>query len=155
RLAQPAPQERAAIAAAAVQGYDQRTGDVGLVVFRHVEREGAARARWTADMHDAHLVPSRYVRQVLDHARVVARRGLEEELADRLQEGGQRVKRFRRLGVVAYRAVGGDDRLRRLARGAQLGDALRGGLGGGFEAFAHRAEPLGPFDLPRLGECGI
>ncbi len=43
-VAQPAPQEAAAIAAAAVQRHHQRPGAVGRVIFRHVEREAAAAA---------------------------------------------------------------------------------------------------------------
>ena len=96
RLAQPAPQEGAAIAAAAMQGHDQRIGTRGVVVFRHVEREGAARAGGAADMHHADSLAPRIDRgEAIGQRRVRARRAFEEELADRLQERRHGIERLR------------------------------------------------------------
>ena len=59
----------------------------GVVIFRHIEREGAARAGRAADMHHADLLAHRIERRELGEARrILARRRLEEELADRPQD---------------------------------------------------------------------
>ena len=71
RIAQPAPQKAAAVAAAAMQRHHQRPGAVGRVIFRHVEREAAAAAGLVVVVKDAGVFMCR-LRQPRQQAGVVA-----------------------------------------------------------------------------------
>ena len=71
RIAQPAPQKAAAVAAAAMQRHHQRPGAVGRVIFRHVEREAAAAAGLVVVVMNAGVVWCR-LRQPRQQAGVVA-----------------------------------------------------------------------------------
>ena len=75
---------------------------------------------------------------------VVARRGFEEELADRLQMRRQRIDRLGRPRVAAQRAVGGQHGLRRLLGDEESGDGFGRRFARPLQAIAHRTQPLGP-----------
>jgi hypothetical protein len=153
RLAQPAPQEGAAVSAAAMECDDQWVGAALVVGFRHIEGEASARARRAAGMHDADLLARR-----IDGAElclqigIVACRLLQEELADRTEECRQGIDRLRGARVIAHGAIGGNDRLRLVGGRAQGGDPLGDRLAGGLEAGPHRLQALGPGERARIGE---
>src|SRR6185437_9748424 len=88
------PQERAAVPGAPVQGHDQRPGPLGAVVFRHVEREAAARAGLVVEMADARLIARRRLGEAGQPRRVVAMLRLQEVAADRRQARRERVERL-------------------------------------------------------------
>ncbi len=97
RLANPAPQERAAVAAAAMQSHDQRPASRRVVVFRHIERERAALPDGPPTCMNP--TPSRVGSAA---ARRAAKTGIaagglfEEEVADRPQVRGHRIEAPRR-----------------------------------------------------------
>ncbi len=91
-------------------------------------------------------------RQLRGEGRVVARGGFEEELADRLQMCGQRIECLAGTRVVAQRAIGRDDGLRRLDRSDEAGQAVQDRIARAFEAVPRRFQPLRPVRVARGGK---
>ena len=99
-VAQPAPQEAAAVAAAAMQRHHQRPGAIGRVVFRHIEREAAAAAGLVVVVDDAGVFRGRGGEPRREIG-ILAQRRIEKEVAHRRQFRGQRIQRLLRAGAVA------------------------------------------------------
>ena len=75
---------------------------------------------------------------------VTARGGLEEELADRPQEGRHGIECLGRPRVRPQCAIGRDHGLWRLGGGKQPGNAFTRRLGRPLQAVAHWSQPLRP-----------
>src|SRR5690606_8414876 len=103
RVPQPAPQEGAAVAAAAVQGDHQRPGAVGVVVFGNVDREAAALFPLVVEVEDAGPGRRAGGREAGQEVAVGAAGRLDEVAADR-RHAGQRIERLLGAGEVAQGA---------------------------------------------------
>jgi hypothetical protein len=112
-----------------------RPGAVGRVIFRHVQREAAAAARFIGMVRDAG-VRLRRRRETRQQAGVVAQGGIDEEFRDRRQARGERIQCF--LGA------------RRMTQRAKRRNQLA-------IAMLHRAQSLegGKRRIARSGQCRL
>ena len=147
RLAHPAPQEVAAVAAAAVAGDDERPLAVRRVVLGHEEREAAALVALVAGVHHAEWT----VRVALHHRalgeraqqrHVLALVGLQEQPAHGGEHGRERIQQRVGLGLPAQRAVHGHG----VGRAGTFTEAANHGL----HLVPHLEQPPSDRDRPGL-----
>ena len=123
RVAQPAPQECAAMAVTAMQRHHQRQWPFRRIAFRYIERITAATAAFVVKMHHAGLAVARRLRRVRDDVGVATQRRIEVEAVDDGIARGERIQRLQRARQKTQRTI---DRIKIVAVGYRRSHVVEG-----------------------------